>query len=92
MSKELLRMKRLANLITESEYIKENEQYGDKTFSARKLLDLIAQGFKTSPLYQDDVQLSYEQAVNMMSQAIELEGSEGPADGALNDYIDSGQL
>ena len=78
--------------VTFANSVNENEEYKNMTFSARTLFDLIARDLKFSPLYQDDIQLSYNDAVQIMDYITQAEESDMGGETALGEYIATGEF
>lgn len=74
-------------------YLAEGKLHEDMDMiPAEKLFALIARDLKFSPLVQDGVMLSKEDAIEIMRHVIAIEGSDISAEAALGEYIASGDL
>ncbi len=76
-----------------TKYLAEGKLHEDiDMISAEKLFALIARDLQFSPLVQDGVMLSKEDAIDIMRHVIAIEQSDISAEAALGEYIASGDL
>jgi len=74
-------------------YLAEGKLHEDMdTIPAEKLFALIARDLQFSPLVQDGVMLSKEDAIEIMRHVIAIEQSDISPEAALGEYIASGDL
>ena len=74
-------------------YLAEGKLHEDMDMiPAEKLFALIARDLKFSPLVQDGVMLSKEDAIEIMRHVIAIEQSDISPEAALGEYIASGDL
>ena len=71
-----------------------NEQLDLKgrEYSAKELFALIARDLKFSSRVQDNEMLDADEAIEIMRNVIEIEGTESSPEEALGEYIANGEL
>ena len=60
--------------------------------NSKTLLDLIARDLKFAGIYQNPEMLAYEEAVEIMTHVIEIEGADISPQAALGEYIAAGEF
>ena len=74
------------------ERMKDHEAPKSNKIPAEKLFALIARDLKFSPLAQDGVMLSKEEAIEIMRHVIAIEQSDISPEAALGEYIANGEF